>query len=69
MRRSCGMSRITHHVSTYISCIVKKDLTETHIDDADLVEGAPCAVQVAGRNLQDEELLRDVEIIAGVLDV
>ncbi|KAK0658824.1 Acetamidase [Lasiodiplodia hormozganensis] len=33
----------------------------------DEVEGAPCAVQVLGRPMRDEELLRDLEVVEKVL--
>ncbi|KAJ5106896.1 amidase [Penicillium angulare] len=38
-----------------------------HKDIADDVEGAPCCVQVVGRNMREEELLREVETISMVL--
>lgn len=36
-------------------------------DDPNIVDGAPCAIQVAGRRLQDEELLGAAQVIAEVL--
>ncbi|KAJ5279304.1 amidase [Penicillium angulare] len=40
---------------------------DRHKDIADDVEGAPCCVQVVGRHMQEEELLREVETISKVL--
>jgi hypothetical protein len=37
-------------------------------DDPKAVNGAPCAIQVAGRRLQDEELLSRAEVIADILE-
>lgn len=43
------------------------DKANQYTDIADDVEGAPCCVQVVGRNMQEEELLREVETILAVL--
>jgi Asp-tRNA(Asn)/Glu-tRNA(Gln) amidotransferase A subunit family amidase len=32
------------------------------------VEGAPCGLQVMGRHMRDEELVRDVQVISDVLE-
>ena len=37
-------------------------------DDPKVVDGAPCAIQVVGRRLQDEELLGGAQVIADVLE-
>jgi hypothetical protein len=37
------------------------------LDVADEVDGAPCCIQIVGRNLHEEELLRDVQTVSNVL--
>lgn len=37
------------------------------IDTADAVEGAPCCVQVVGRNLREEELVKVTQMVSDVL--
>jgi Asp-tRNA(Asn)/Glu-tRNA(Gln) amidotransferase A subunit family amidase len=41
--------------------------TDASVDDPDLVEGAPCSIQVMGRNMKDEDLLANAQIIEDVL--
>ncbi|CAG8203927.1 unnamed protein product [Penicillium salamii] len=35
--------------------------------DADTIEGAPCSVQLAGRNMQDEELVQVMKVVSSVI--
>lgn len=44
-------------------------VAETHnwVDDPKIVDGAPCSIQIAGRRLQDEELLAAAGTISEVL--
>ena len=37
------------------------------IDNPNAIDGAPCAVQLVGRNMHEEELLRNAEVVARVL--
>ena len=39
----------------------------TIVDLPDEIEGAPCSVQVLGRTMREEELLRDAATIAAAL--
>jgi amidase len=43
------------------------DISNRLADDPHIVDGAPCSIQVAGRKLQDEELLSVAELISSVL--
>ena len=36
-------------------------------DDPEVVEDAPCAIQLVGKPMKDEELIRIMELVAGIL--
>jgi Asp-tRNA(Asn)/Glu-tRNA(Gln) amidotransferase A subunit family amidase len=39
----------------------------THLDIPDVIEGVPCAIQIMGRNLKDEDLLAHAKVVEDVL--
>jgi len=53
----------------YEKADVSKDINERELADYDaqIVDGAPCAIQVIGRRFQDEELLSVAEQVASAL--
>lgn len=42
-------------------------LADRLADDADAVEGAPCGIQVVGKPMRDEELMKVLKVIEDVL--
>ena len=39
------------------------------MDQPELVEGAPCVIQIMRRHMQDEETLKNVHVIADIEEV
>lgn len=48
-------------------CLPTQKFRANLVDDADAVDGAPCCVQLVGRNMREEELLDMTETVSNVL--
>lgn len=46
---------------------IQNDVTYVPTYDPEAVEGAPCAIQLVGKPMKDEELIRIMELVAGTL--